>query len=682
MCELRLGVNYFYDDSNDGYDELRDAINNRFNTVLQNGGKIFTTNAIDVWDVFLNSLPEEARQFYNCNACRHFFNRYGGLVTIDDGGNAESVMFGKETPKFFKKAIDNVRKLVLKNSKVNGIFLSEEYDLGYPVTGEHTHFYASQPRANVYRDALKTAGQAMAEKREDFKTLVNALNLYSLDTVNKALALINSDSLYGSRRVKGNAEWFKKVIEDKDHASSSEQRRNIVWVSVATAPNGFTHVRSSMIGTLLDDISEGLSANTVTRRFEDKMSTYMRSQSTPSEMAIFEAERTVVKLGLENSLQRRYAKIEEIPSQALLWKKLSETKPTLRGSGGVFGHLTAKIEDDKVALPTSVMTWEKFKRTVLPNAENLEVLVDNPNRLMGLVTASDESAPNILQWNNPFSWYYHGGVDGEIRRRVEQAGGRYENNEIRVSLIWESYSDLDIHCITPTGRHISYSDKRDGRGGYLDIDMNAGSGQTKAPVENIRWADNAPQGRYRFYVHNFADRNGRENPYKVELEVNGKTYTFHGVANGTGYTQDVFVFDYRKGQDPSFYGQSGQGQLSSNDSWSVANGEFVKVNGITTSPNQWGIVPVTHAGNHIFFLLDGVKDLSEGKGRGFFNEMLKNDLRPIRKTLELYTESTPIEGADTATACGLGFSDENEWNLTVKVTSDNSTRVIKIDRWD
>ena len=75
-------------------------------------------------------------------------------------------------------------------------------------------------------------------------------------------------------------------------------------------------------------------------------------------------------------------------------------------------------------------------------------------------------------------------------------------------------------------------------------------------------------------------------------------------------------------------------------------------------------------------------DASEGKGRGFFNETLKSELRQIRKTLEAYTATTAIEGADNATACGVGYSKDIEWNLTVKVTANNSTRTIKIDRWD
>ena len=63
--------------------------------------------------------------------------------------------------------------------------------------------------------------------------------------------------------------------------------------------------------------------------------------------------------------------------------------------------------------------------------------------------------------------------------------------------------------------------------------------------------------------------------------------------------------------------------------------------------------------------------------------MLIPELRTIRKTLEAFIGMTPIEGLDEADACGLGYSNNGEWNLTLKVrTTDGSTKLIKIDRLD
>lgn len=119
----------------------------------------------------------------------------------------------------------------------------------------------------------------------------------------------------------------------------------------------------------------------------------------------------------------------------------------------------------------------------------------------------------------------------------------------------------------------------------------------------------------------------------------------------------------------------------SENEWNI-NSEFVAVNAIVPSPNTWGLNNALHAGKHIFFLLDKCKDMSDNKGKGFFTEMLKPELHEIRRVLGAYTDETPINGVDEANACGVGYSIDNEWGLVLKVNTGESTRLIKIDRWD
>ncbi|WCN36557.1 YfaP family protein [Aneurinibacillus uraniidurans] len=671
-----LSNNAEYDNSNDQYPQFSEAIIRHFSTF--DNVPLFTTDAEELFEVFLENLPHEARQHYTCSCCRHFVNRFGGLVSISEDGEVSSVLWNEnDVPKFFAESVKAMKKIILK-SRVTGVFVSSERVLGTPTSGGWDHISVTLPTEKVFHSRLKTSRQEMAEKREDFRILVSGLVEYPLEAVNQAVTLLESESLYRSDRVLGVAKFVQEVHNKRSNAKSGRNLDHITWLAVATAPAGFCHVKSSMIGTLLDDIVNGLSFDLISRRFAEKMnpSNYMRSQVAPSQGNIEQAERIVKKLGIANSLQRRYATFEEIPH--FLWKaKESVSKKSEKS--GVFSNIAPKEKKAKVNLPNTVMTWEKFQRTVLSTAESIEVMVDSPNRLMALVTASDQDAPNILQWDNPFSWYYHGGIDGEIKRRVESAGGRYEGNEIRCSLIWEGYTDLDLHCITPTGEHIYYGDKKSRCGGWLDIDMNGGSHRDYSPVENIRWSNgHAPKDEYVFYVHNYCERGNGKTPFKVELEINGQIYSYYGIAGNTGFKETVFTFDYVKGQHPNISSTN----YSSDNSWNVQLNNFIKVKGITNSPNLWNEEKVTHSGQHIFFLLDGCKDLSEGKGRGFFNETLKSELHEIRKTLEAYTANTPIEEIENASACGVGYSKDSEWNLTLKITSNNSTRIIKIDRWD
>ena len=75
----------------DGYEELLASIRREFQKCVKDGTELlFTTNAGGLYDLLLQNLPAEARQHYNCYACRHFVNRYGGLVKIDEKTGKQS----------------------------------------------------------------------------------------------------------------------------------------------------------------------------------------------------------------------------------------------------------------------------------------------------------------------------------------------------------------------------------------------------------------------------------------------------------------------------------------------------------------------------------------------------------------------------------------------------------------
>ena len=661
------------DRSNDGYEQFGQAIRQRFTKSVADNKYLFTTDATGLFDAFLAALPDEARQHYTCHACRRFVDTYGGLVTINADGEMASALWRLSAPDMFKLPAQHMIRAVVR-ANVTGVFLSGSNVLGTPVTGDWHHM--SVLDAPKYSNRLLTPSQAMAEKTEDYKILERSLAEFSQATVEQAMRLLDSEALYRSEKCLGVAKWLLALQKSIATTKSAKAKANLIWLAVASAPVSYAHVRSSMIGTLLEDIQSGMSFEAVASRFAEKMqpANYQRSQVAPTQGNVVQAEQIVKKLGLENSLQRRYLSIGEIP--AFVWRR-REVKASVQ-TDGVFANIATKTktkpQSTSMALPVVTMTWDKFQRTVLPTATKIEIKVENSNRFAALVTAVHPESENILQWSNGVSWYYHAGVDAEMRRRVIQAGGQYEDNEIRCSLMWNTYSDLDIHVLAPSDGHIFFGNKR-GRYGWLDVDMNV-SPTTLEPVENLRWKQ-APLGAYQFYVHNYNDRNRGYNAYKVELDVVGQIYTFEGVIGSTGNKIDLASFNYQKGVVPTLRGGV---SASNGTAWNVAMNQYHEVTGIVKSPNLWGDNPVTHAGDHTFFLIDGCKDTEEGKGRGFFNEMLKPELREIRKTLEAYTASTPVSGEPTA--CGLGFSKASEWNATVRVTSDVGVTEYKLDRWD
>jgi hypothetical protein len=396
------------------YDAFLSRVNARFLANCANGAKpLFTTDAADLWGAYLGGFSDKTeRQYHTCHACKQFIERFGGLVTVDAAGmTAPAIWHEDDAPDAYKPAIAAMARLVRK-AKVTGVFLSSDRVWGTPDTGVWHHLALTPPGAILHKRATQTAGQAMAEKREDFKTVMHALNEFTQPHLELALTLLKTDSLYRSEKVLGQAEWLHGLHVARAAAHGSA-KANAVWRAIATAPAGFCHPRSSMIGTLLEDIAAGMDFGDVSRRFAAKMHplAYQRPQAAPTSGAIAAAEKVMQQLGAAGSLARRFARLDEVKA---IWRP--EPVKEEAASGSVFGHLKPKGEQAiNMAIPAQTMTWEKFQRTVLPTAERMEFCAPAVGAYTPLVTAVNADAPPILQWDredarNPVSWYFwHGG---------------------------------------------------------------------------------------------------------------------------------------------------------------------------------------------------------------------------------------------------------------------------------
>lgn len=406
------------------YARLLASIRDHFATATAEGTKLFATSATGLFDVFLAELPTDRRQHYTCNCCRRFIERFGGLVTLDADGSARPVVWDPETtPPLFRPSAQAIVQRIGRSS-VNGVFLSPQDIWGTPETPSGKppgsgpsswHHMAVLPRKELlYRPTpLLTASQAMAEKVQDFETLSRGLAEFSVDVVRQAHTLLTTGGLYRSEKCIGVAKWLLELHEARENTRHTTARANLTWRAVASAPAGFCHVRSTMIGTLLEDIVAGLDFPTIKRRFDEKMHPlqYQRPQAAPSDGQIAAAEKVVAALGSAGALERRFARLEDVEA---LWRPApAKPKPD---RGGVFGHLkTPATPAPTVTPPTVAMTWEKFQRTVLTEAERIEFYVP-PTRAgyVGLITAANPDAPPILQWDgaarrNPVGWYFYEG---------------------------------------------------------------------------------------------------------------------------------------------------------------------------------------------------------------------------------------------------------------------------------
>lgn len=370
--------------------------------------RLFTTNLTrsgDLWATYLASFPEgSVRQYHNCSCCRSFIERIGSLVTINDDGQAGSPIWSvKDAPSEYAEAVARMSSMT-NGAAVTGVFQSAAVVLGTPEAGGWEHFSVKLPDSLVHTNRIRTAGQRRAELAEEFGMVQRALSEFSEDTARQALGLLEAgDALYRSEKVLGVAKWFADI-----HAV--RKNRNRVWRAVATAPAGFAHVRSSMIGTLLEDIQAGMGYDAVSKRFAAKMHPlqYQRPTAAPKAGSIAVAEKRMVELGLtEAALERRLARADEVP---VLWRPVAQAAAA--PAAGMFGHLAAAAPARNLLgdVPPMHMTVEKFVQTVVGTARKIEALVPASFSPIYITTAVQDTGVKLFHWNHLFAWYvYHGG---------------------------------------------------------------------------------------------------------------------------------------------------------------------------------------------------------------------------------------------------------------------------------
>jgi hypothetical protein len=388
------------------YSALLASVHRSFAASTASGARLFCTDAAGLNDLYLDNLPDE-RQTHNCHACRRFIETFGALVTIDEAGDTAPVMWN-DPPEFYAPAFSAMAKAI-KRAKVTGPFLTKADTWGTPQTGAWTHMHVNPARSYVYREGALTAGQAMAAQRENTRIVGVALGEFKPAALDQAIRILSADALDRSERFLAPVQWLR-ALHDRP---KGQRGTNVLWREVASAPDGYCHPRASMTGTLLEDIEAGMDFDTIATRWRAKMHPlqYQRPQAAPTAGNIAAAEALVAKLGIARSLDRRFARLDEIET---IWRPAPAEAQA--ATGGVFGHLKPKgAVAPSVALPSATMTWDKFTRTVLPTAERIEFNVPTHGDFMAFLTAQHADAPPIIKWGNSVSSYvYHGGSAARI----------------------------------------------------------------------------------------------------------------------------------------------------------------------------------------------------------------------------------------------------------------------------
>lgn len=680
------------------------AIQKNLQQMSKDSSRLFTVNVDteELYNLYLDSFPAgtneiyRERREYDCSCCRHFIRDVGNVVSIKNG-ELHTIWGINPVSDDKYNVVAAALDAYVKQKAVLGVFLKKEKRIGTPENREmlptgkinkYEHFFVDLPEICIFKECyghtLEGDLSQFRDIRNVFKRSLDEISKEAIDTV---LELIAQNSLY-----KG-AEWKKQLTEFKNYQKeygklTDEQKELWIWEKSISAGAVIGKIRNHSIGTLLVNISEGMDLDLAVRKYEQIVApvNYKRPKAIFTKKMLEDAKKTITELGYMDSLQRRFATLDDITVNNILFSNKDAAK-RITGAMDLFDEMEQDVAiDPKRFSKVEEISAEDFIKNVLPVAKELEVYMENKHiqNMVSLIAPEVADAKTMFKWNNGMSWAYTGNItDSDIKENVKAAGGSV-TGIVRFSIQWndgngKDNSDLDAHCLEPQGGdHIYFSHKISRyTGGELDIDITNPIYQCKSnggvAVENITYPskERMKPGTYKFYVNQYSFRNSQG--FKAEVEVNGEIHSYEYNTPVRGNVDVAEVILDQSGNFKVVDKLPGNCATISKDVWGIKTLQFTPVSVVCYSPNYWDEQKgIGH--QHLFFML---KDcINPEEPNGYYNEFLKPELEQHRRVFEALGAKAHVKDVDDQLS-GVGFSLTKRNDLIIKVKG-ATERVLKI----
>ena len=684
----------------DGFLKFKKALQDHFNEMQKDVTHLFEVNVDkdELWNTYLDSFPAgtnnifRERREHDCSCCRQFIKNIGAAVIIKD--NQVHTIWELELNDSTYQPVCDALDAFVKAHKVTDIYTTTFQKMGTDFNFEEIdgrshrwdHFFLELPskfvnKSNSSNEEIK--GQ-FRDTRNVFKRSLDEITMDALDTI---LELINSNTLYKGEEWKGVLTEFKKYKKEYDKLTSESDKELYAWEKSVTAGIAIGRIRNHSIGTLLVNVSEDMDLDTAVRKYEQIVapSNYKRPKAIFTKKMLEDAKKTITELGYMDSLQRRFATLNDITVNNVLFSNKSAAR-RMNGADDIFGQMEKEVSvSPKKFSKVEEISAQDFIDKVLPTAKEIEAFVENKHEknFVSMIAPVNPDAKTMFKWNNGLSWAYSGNItDSDMKQNVKAAGGNVDG-VLRFSIMWNEgqndNSDLDAHCKEPDGNEIYFSNCRKPSmsrcGGQLDVDITHPMEQMvgKPSVENITWADMSRMkpGVYKFFVNQYAARGSKG--FKAEIEFNGEIFAFEYNRPVSGNVQVAEVTLDENGNFSIKEKLSGSSSISSREIWGVNTNQFVPVSVISYSPNYFDEQDGIGHRHLFFFLKDCVNNESPN---GFYLEFLDNDLMKHKRVFEALGAKCHVEDTDDQLS-GIGFSMTKRADLVVKIKG-ATERVMKI----
>ncbi|MFA7188503.1 MAG: hypothetical protein WC117_00275 [Sphaerochaetaceae bacterium] len=642
------------------------ATHARYNAMAQ-AGELFesTITGDELWAAYLSSFPAGTNEIFrertehDCSCCRNFIKNLGRVVSIQ-AGEIKTVWsdIGLEYPYDLVAAHLDA---VVQNAGINGVYRTKEKSYGAEYNLElidgkshrWNHFHGAVHPAQF----STTPGKAIGDINSTIAVFERGLKEIPDEVTKTVLDLIDNNSIYRGEEFWAAVNSFHTL---QQHYAASSVKQKEVFPFEFYKEIG-ARIRNTAIGSLLQDLAEGVELGRAVASFEAKVAptNYKRTTALITPVMIKAALTKLKELGLEEAVNRRFAKLSDVSINNVIWASGS-SKAVMKDSLSDRMMASKQVKKKPVSVVGDNMPIDVFMDEIVPKAASMKLLMKNPlvPNLVSLTAPADTAVGQLFKWDNDFAWSYNGNITDSIKEKVKRAGGNTDA-KLRVSLSWFNPDDLDIHCVAPEG-HICFRDKM----GVLDVDMNAwGPKSDTDPVENLSWK-NPRDGKYVVSIHQYDQRTKDRPGFIIEVENNGQLsqYSYNKVVSGT-----VQAISFQVHNGVIIELDVGAGLIGGGITqkvWGIETETLVPVTTLMYSPNYWD---ENQVGNkHWLFMLEGC--LNDKPARGIYNEYLRNDLAEHRKVFEVLGAETmcPVVNEQLS---GVGFSSTKEQVVTVQVTA-------------
>ena len=412
-----------------------------FDSMTKNAAALYRVDfdPDELWNLYLDSFPAgtnpvyRVRREFDCSCCRHFIKTMGGVVAIN-GNEIETIWdFDTTSPECYQPVVDALSAYV-KSKPIKDVFLTHKPTVGTARSYERdengykvltwNHFFVNTPRCAY------TTGDINAETahiRDDRNVFLRSMNELTLDATQTVLELIAQNSLYRGAEWKSQLEQLAS-FQTKYSALTAAEKELRSWVDVFLMNPAFARIRNTSIGTLLIDLSEGKDVNTAVTSYERVVApaNYKRPKAIFTKRMLEDAKKTVTELGYMDSLPRRFARLDDISVNNILFANRDAVSRMNGAVADPFAAMEQQVAiDPKRFSHVEEIGIDKFISDVLPIAKELELFMENrfSKNMVSLTAPVNPDAKTMFKWDNAFAWAYTGNLaDSDIRENVKRQG--------------------------------------------------------------------------------------------------------------------------------------------------------------------------------------------------------------------------------------------------------------------